>query len=648
MTTVSPAQGSANAATDTKVTATFNERMDPATIGGQTVKLRQGSRQIPATVSYDAATLRATLIPSQPLDNSTTYTATVSGGTSGAADLAGNRLSSDYSWTFATGAGQPQPGNCPCSLWSNAITPPVESDTNGVELGVKFRSDRAGLITGLRFYKGAGNTGTHVGHLWSSSGTLLAQATFTDESSSGWQQVSLSPPIRVDADTTYVASYYAPQGHYAASSNGFSSAVDSPPLHGVASGAGGGNGVYRYGSTGGFPTQTYQASNYWVDVVFEDDTAPDVTPPTVASVSPPQGSATAAIDTTATATFSEKMNPSTISGQTVRLSKGSQQIAASVAYDAATMRATLTPSQPLEYSSTYTATVSGGASGVADTAGNRLASDYSWTFATGSAPTPTDQGPGGPILIIASPSDPFGRYYTEILRAEGLNEFRVENLGSVTASTLNGYDVVILGSTNLTTAQTQMLTSWVTQGGNLIAMRPDAQLSGLLGLTAAGSTLSNAYMKVNTSGSPGAGIVGDTMQFHGTADRYSANGATTIANLYSDAATATTSPAVTVRSVGSNGGQAAAFTYDLARSVVYTRQGNPAWAGQERDGSSPIRSDDLFFGGGQADWVDLDKVAIPQADEQQRLLANLIGELNADRKPLPRFWYFPARRTRSS
>ncbi len=103
---------------------------------------------------------------------------------------------------------------------------------------------------------------------------------------------------------------------------------------------------------------------------------------------------------------------------------------------------------------------------------------------------------------------------------------------------------------------------------------------------------------------------------------------------------------MTLRSVGANGGQAAAFTYDLARSVVYTRQGNPAWAGQSRDGQAgPIRSDNLFFGDAagdpQPDWVDRDKVAIPQADEQQRLLANLIGEMNVDRKPLPRFWYFP-------
>ena len=106
---------------------------------------------------------------------------------------------------------------------------------------------------------------------------------------------------------------------------------------------------------------------------------------------------------------------------------------------------------------------------------------------------------------------------------------------------------------------------------------------------------------------------------------------------------------MTLRSVGSNGGQAAAFTYDLARSVVYTRQGNPAWSGDERDsavgGGQLIRSDDLFFGAKpgdvQPDWVDLNKVAIPQADEQQRLLTNLIEQMNLDRKPLPRFWFLP-------
>ena len=101
------------------------------------------------------------------------------------------------------------------------------------------------------------------------------------------------------------------------------------------------------------------------------------------------------------------------------------------------------------------------------------------------------------------------------------------------------------------------------------------------------TTLSEGYLLVNTSTGPGSGIVDETIQFHGTADHYTLGSADSVATLYSNATTATSNPAVTLRSVGGNGGQAAAFTYDLARSIVYTRQGNPAWSGQERDGNIP-------------------------------------------------------------
>jgi hypothetical protein len=253
------------------------------------------------------------------------------------------------------------------------------------------------------------------------------------------------------------------------------------------------------------------------------------------------------------------------------------------------------------------------------------------------------QGPGGPILVITSGSSPYSTYYAEILRTEGFNAFAVADIGGVTASTLSAYDVVLLSKMALSPTQVTMFTNWVNNGGNLIAMSPDPQLNSLLGLTPTGGTLSNAYLQVDTSTSVGNGIVSQTMQFHGTATAYSLSGATRLATLYSNATTASASPAVTLRSVGS--GKAAAFAYDLATSVVYTRQGNPAWAAQERDGFAPIRSDDKFFGARSGDvrpdWVDLNKVAIPQADEQQRLLANLILSMNGSKKPLPRFWYFP-------
>src|SRR4051794_35204326 len=254
------------------------------------------------------------------------------------------------------------------------------------------------------------------------------------------------------------------------------------------------------------------------------------------------------------------------------------------------------------------------------------------------AQSPLAQGPGGPILVVVDPGDPFGDYYSEILRAEGLNEFAVVNASSLAASTLAGHDVVVLPSRTLSGAQVQTLSDWVGGGGRLIAMKPDSRLAPLLGLSPTDGTLSNAYLRVDTTTAAGAGITGTPMQFHAGADRYALDGASTVATLYSDALTATANPAVTLRGgIGVGGGQAAAFTYDLARSVVGTRQGNLAWAGQERDGFDPIRSDDMFF----PDWVDFNKIAIPQADEQQRLLANLITQMSLDRTPLPRFWYLP-------
>ena len=253
------------------------------------------------------------------------------------------------------------------------------------------------------------------------------------------------------------------------------------------------------------------------------------------------------------------------------------------------------------------------------------------------------QGPGGPILVVTSGTSNFGSYYAEILRTEGFNAFSVADIGTVSASTLAAYDVVLLSDMSLTGAQASVLVNWVNGGGNLIAMAPDAQLAGLMGITPAGTTMSNGYVRVDTTSAAGNGIVGQTMQFHGTADLFTLSGATALGTLYSGAATATAYPALTLHAAGS--GLAAAFAYDLARSIVYTRQGNPAWAAQERDGLSPIRSDDKFFGAAtgdvKPDWIDLGKVAIPQADEQQRWLANLILTMNATRKPLPRFWYFP-------
>ena len=202
-----------------------------------------------------------------------------------------------------------------------------------------------------------------------------------------------------------------------------------------------------------------------------------------------------------------------------------------------------------------------------------------------------------PILIVTNTSaNPFTSYLPEILHNEGFNEFDTADISTVSATTLSAYDLAVLGDMSLTAAQATMFTTWVNGGGNLIAMYPDPQLASLLGLVSSGTTLSNAYILMNTGSGPGAGLVGQTIQFHGPAELFTLNGATSYATLYSNASTPTSNPAVTLNKVGS--GQAAAFTYDLAKSVIYTRQGNPAWSGEARDAADtpPIRAYNLYFG----------------------------------------------------
>jgi hypothetical protein len=184
------------------------------------------------------------------------------------------------------GAGVTVNVNCPCSLWGPNVTPATADagDPSAVEVGVKFKSDTFGSITGVRFYKSAGNTGTHTGSLWTTDGQRLAQATFSGETATGWQTVTFPTPVQVQPGTTYVASYHAPNGHYAATADYFWRApapgpnggaiVDSNPLHAITNTATTINGLYSYSSTSTFPVNAWSASNYWVDVVFSPIAAP--------------------------------------------------------------------------------------------------------------------------------------------------------------------------------------------------------------------------------------------------------------------------------------------------------------------------------------------------------------------------------------
>ena len=275
---------------------------------------------------------------------------------------------------------------CPCSLWDPAIAVPSAvdfNDTSAIEVGVKVRSDFNGFITGLRFYKTAANTGTHIANLWTASGTLLATAAFSSETASGWQEVAFASPVAVTANTVYVASYHT-DAHYVASSEYFATAgVDTPVLHAPASGTIG-NGVYRYGPSA-FPSATYKATNYWVDAVFYTALPGDTTPPTVTATSPAAGATNVSVAAPVTATFSEPLDPATVAGSTFDVrDSGGALVAATVAYDAPTRTATLTPASALAWGATYTARVHGGSAAphVTDSAGNPLAADVAWSFTT--------------------------------------------------------------------------------------------------------------------------------------------------------------------------------------------------------------------------------------------------------------------------
>ena len=163
------------------------------------------------------------------------------------------------------------PAVCPCTVFVSSDSPfkPLVNDGQAIEPGMKFRSNANGFITGIRFYKGAGATGTHTGSLWNSGGQLLSRATFVNETASGWQQVLFSSPIAITANTTYVVSYHSSSGDYAVTNSYFTQAVINGPLKGLADGEEGPNGVFVYTASPAFPTTGFQASNYWVDAVYE-------------------------------------------------------------------------------------------------------------------------------------------------------------------------------------------------------------------------------------------------------------------------------------------------------------------------------------------------------------------------------------------
>ena len=231
-----------------------------------------------------------------PYNGSTALTPTVVSGSPPVTSATFSNLTDGTAYTFtvsvtnaavgtgpssnATGLATPEASAlaCPCTIFGTA-TPatPDSGDGSSVNLGVAFTVDQPGYIDGIRFYKSAANTGTHVGDLWTSTGANLGQVTFSNETASGWQQAMFLTPVAVTPGVTYVASYLAPSGHYAVAGAALATAnIDSPPLYALATTTTP-DGLYLYGGGAAFPTSSYNASNYYVDAVFTQ------TPPSVPS-----------------------------------------------------------------------------------------------------------------------------------------------------------------------------------------------------------------------------------------------------------------------------------------------------------------------------------------------------------------------------
>ena len=227
---------------------------DPLTVTGV-------SGAVNGNVSFNAQTKVVTFTPTTGYTGPASFSYAISDGRGGTASATASLNVNAASGTIV-------------SLFSSNPTPSVVSvnDPNSVELGFKFQASSAGDITGMRFYKAPSNTGTHTANLWASTGTRLATATFGNETASGWQQVNFATPVTITPGTTYVASYHT-SGNYSADPNLFSSAVTNGPLTAPSSASSGGNGVYAYGSSSLFPTNSFNSTSYGVDVLFRPQLA---------------------------------------------------------------------------------------------------------------------------------------------------------------------------------------------------------------------------------------------------------------------------------------------------------------------------------------------------------------------------------------
>jgi hypothetical protein len=341
VTSTNPANGATGVPINHAVSATFSKAMDPTTISATTFTLTgPGATPVSGAVTYAAVGNTATFTPTSTLAPNTTFTATI---TTGVRDIAGNALASNFVWSFTTAV-------------TPDTTPPTVTSTNPAN----------------------GATGVPINH--------AVSATFSkamDLSTISTATFTLTGPgaTPVSGAVTYAAvgntATFTPTSTLAP--NTTFTATITTGVRDIA-----GNAL---------------ASNFlWS---FTTGATPDTTPPTVISTNPANGATGVCINKTVNATFSKAMNLLTISTATFTLTgPGSVPVTGTVSYDVTSKVATFIPTSTLAPNTTFTATITTGAT---DLAGNALASNFVWMFTTGAT---TCQAPV--VLGAAAPFGVFG------------------------------------------------------------------------------------------------------------------------------------------------------------------------------------------------------------------------------------------------
>ena len=312
-----PTDGATKVALNAAITATFSEAMDPSTISTDTFTLFDGMTSVSGAVTYIGVT--ALFKPTIHLDPHTLYTATI---TTGAKDLTGNALASDYVWSFTT-------GTVLDTTAPQVISTTPEDNAPDVALNAAITATFSEAMNPLTI-----STATFT--LFDGTTSISGAVTYVGVTA------LFKPVINLDLNTLYTAT--------------------------ITTGA--------TDLAGNALTSDYVWS-------FTTGTILDTTAPQVSSTTPADTAPDVALNATVNATFSEAMDPLTITTATFKVTgPGATEVTGTVLYDVLSLIGSFTPESDLLPDTTYTATITTGAT---DVAGNALAADYVWSFSTGAA-----------------------------------------------------------------------------------------------------------------------------------------------------------------------------------------------------------------------------------------------------------------------